>query len=212
MPSLDDLLQSGAPPVIAILRGLERHEASDVGAALVGAGIRIIEVPLNSPDPLETIAALVAEFGDRALIGGGTVVDPAMIEPLAATGAKLLVAPNCNPAVIETGLAREMEVLPGVFTPTEAFTAVAAGARRLKLFPASSAPRSHVKALRDVLPRAIKLWAVGGVDAQNASDWLAAGAEGVAVGGCIYRPGAPAADVASRATELVDAVNSGLTS
>lgn len=211
MPSLDELLEGGTPPVIAILRGLRSHEARDIGAALVGAGIRIIEVPLNSPDPFDSISALVQEFGDQALIGGGTVVDPAMVEPLTRTGAKLLVAPNCNPAVIEAGVSRDMEVLPGVFTPSEAFTAVAAGARRLKLFPASSLPMNHVRALKDVLPPTAELWAVGGIDANNAFKWLAAGADGVAVGGCLYRPGASAADVARKAAELAAAFNPDLT-
>lgn len=209
MPNLDELLRGGAPPVIAILRGLRSHEARDIGAALVGAGIRIIEVPLNSPDPFDSIAALVEALGDQALIGGGTIVDPAMVEPLARTGAELLVSPNCNPAIIEAGLSRGMEVLPGVFTPSEAFSAVAAGAQRLKLFPASSLPQGHLKALTDVLPGAVKLWAVGGVDAGNASEWLAADAEGVAVGSCVYRPHASAADVGKRAAELVAALNSG---
>lgn len=206
MPGLDELLEGGAPPVIAILRGLRPDEAHEIGAALVEAGIRMIEVPLNSPDPLEGIARLARAFGDRALIGAGTVLDPAMVQPLADVGAKLLVAPNCNPAVIAAGLSHDMEVLPGVFTPSEAFAALAADARRLKLFPASSLPLSHVKALKDVLPGTVGVWAVGGVDAANAADWIASGAEGVAVGSCIYRPGAPAADVAARAGELVRAL------
>ena len=212
MPGLDELLEGGAPPVIAILRGLRPDEAHEIGAALVEAGIRMIEVPLNSPDPLEGIARLVRAFGDRALIGAGTVLDPAMVQPLADVGAKLLVAPNCNPAVIAAGLSRGMEVLPGVLTPSEAFAAIGAGARRLKLFPASSVPQSHVKALKDVLPGTVGVWAVGGVDAANAVDWIASGAEGVAVGSCIYRRGASAADVAARAGELVQALNAGLTS
>jgi 2-dehydro-3-deoxyphosphogalactonate aldolase len=202
MHNLDDLLGTGALPVIAILRGLEPERARAVGGALVDVGIRAIEVPLNSPRPLESIAILARTFGDRALIGAGTVVDPAMVEPLSAAGAKLLVAPNCDPATIAAGLSRGMEVLPGVMTPSEAFAAVAAGARRLKLFPAGSLPRSHVAALKDVLPRATGIWAVGGVTAQNAGAWLEAGVEGIAVGSAIYRPDNSAPEVARGATEL----------
>lgn len=212
MPSLDDLLEDGALPVIAILRGLKPDEAIDVGAAVIGAGIRAIEVPLNSPRPLESIALLADAFGDRALIGAGTVLDPTMIERVAAIGARLLVAPNCDPAVIGTGLARKMDVLPGVLTPGEAFAAIAAGAGRLKLFPASSVPMSHLKALKDVLPPSTGIWAVGGVDSSNAANWIKAGAEGVGAGSCVYRPGLTAPDVAARARELATAIKAGLTS
>lgn len=206
MPDLDELLATGTLPVIAILRGLDPEQALDIGAALVGAGIRAIEVPLNSPRPLESIAVLVRAFGDRALIGAGTVLDPAMVERLAAIGARLLVAPNCDPAVIRAGIAHRMDVLPGVLTPGEAFAAIAAGARRLKLFPASSVPLSHVKALKDVLPRSTGIWAVGGVDPANAAQWIEAGVEGVAVGSCVYRPTYTASEVAIR----VDALRSGI--
>lgn len=202
MPSLDELLEAGALPVIAILRGLAPEHALDIGAALVGAGIRAIEVPLNSPRPLESIALLAEAFGDRALIGAGTVLDPAMVAPLAAVGARLLVAPNCDPAVVSAGIAHRMDVLPGVLTPGEACAAIAAGARRLKLFPASSVRMSHVKALKDVLPQSTGIWAVGGVDPGNAAQWIEVGAEGVAVGSCVYRPGCSASDVATRAEEL----------
>jgi 2-dehydro-3-deoxyphosphogalactonate aldolase len=212
MPGLDELLETGALPVIAILRGLRPEEALDIGAALVGAGIRVIEVPLNSPDPLASIARLADAFGDQALIGAGTVLEPAMAERLCTAGARLLVAPNCDPTVIGAAVAHGMDVLPGVLAPSEAFAAVAAGARRLKLFPASSVPASHVKALKDVLPAATGIWAVGGVNPDNAANWIQAGAEGVAVGSCLYRPGAASSDVASRAAELAAALSSGLTS
>lgn len=202
MPSLDELLEAGALPVIAILRGLAPEQALEIGAALVDAGIRAIEVPLNSPRPLESIALLARAFGERALVGAGTVLDPATVAPLAEAGARLLVAPNCDPAVIGAGIARGMDVLPGVLTPGEAFAAVAAGARRLKLFPASSVPVSHLGALKDVLPPATGIWAVGGVDPGNAARWIEAGAQGVAVGGCVYRPGCTASDVAARAGDL----------
>ena len=211
MPNLDELLEAGALPVIAILRGLEPEEALDIGAALVGAGIRAIEVPLNSPRPLESIAILADAFGGQALIGAGTVLDPSAVKPLAAIGANLLVSPNCDPAVVGAGLAEGMEVLPGVLTPGEAFAAIAAGARRLKLFPASSVPVSHVRALKDVLPQSAGIWAVGGVDPHNVVRWLRAGVEGVAVGSCLYRAGAAAADITARADELASALRAGLT-
>jgi 2-dehydro-3-deoxyphosphogalactonate aldolase len=140
------------------------------------------------------------------------VLDPAIVEPLAAVRARLLVAPNGDPAVIGAGIACGMDVLPGVLTPGEALAAVAAGASRLKLFPASSVPMSHLKALKEVLPQATGIWAVGGVDSGNAADWIKAGAEGVAVGGRLYRPGASAPDVAAGAQELAAAIRAGLTS
>jgi 2-dehydro-3-deoxyphosphogalactonate aldolase len=212
MTSLDEILESGALPVIAILRGLTPEEALDIGAAVLQAGIRAIEVPLNSPRPLESIALLADAFGDRAVIGAGTVLDPAMVEPLAALRARLLVAPNCDPGVISAGIAHQMTVLPGVLTPGEAFAAVAAGARRLKLFPASSVPLSHVRALRDVLPQSTGIWAVGGINSDNAVQWIEAGAEGVAAGSCIYRPGYAATEVATRAEALRSRLVTGLVS
>jgi 2-dehydro-3-deoxyphosphogalactonate aldolase len=212
MTSLDEILESGALPVIAILRGLTPEEALDIGAAVLQAGIRAIEVPLNSPRPLESIALLADAFGDRAVIGAGTVLDPAMVEPLAALRARLLVAPNCDPAVISAGIAHQMTVLPGVLTPGEAFAAVGAGARRLKLFPASSVPLSHVRALRDVLPQSTGIWAVGGINSDNAVQWIEAGAEGVAAGSCIYRPGYAATEVATRAEALRSRLVTGLVS
>lgn len=206
MPSLDEILENGALPVIAILRGLMPGDALEIGAALVEAGIRAIEVPLNSPRPLESIALLVDAFGDRALVGAGTVLDSAAVGPLAALGARLLVAPNCDPAVIGAGIAHEMDVLPGVCTPGEALAAVAAGASRLKLFPASSVPTSHVKSLKDVLPQSIGIWAVGGVDPTNAVAWIEAGAEGVAVGSCVFRPDSTPSEVAIRAHSLASSM------
>jgi 2-dehydro-3-deoxyphosphogalactonate aldolase len=208
MPGLDEILEQGAPPVIAILRGLTPEQALDTGAALIGAGIRAIEVPLNSPRPLESIALLAKAFGERALIGAGTVLDPAVVEALAAAGARLLVAPNCDPATISAGLARGMDVLPGVLTPGEALAAVAAGARRLKLFPASSVPLSHLKAVQEVLPQSTGIWAVGGVGPDNAAQWLQAGAQGVGVGSGVFRPDSAAKDVALRASQLCLALRS----
>lgn len=208
MPKLDDLLGQGAAPAIAILRGLVPAEAAAVGAALVEAGVRMIEVPLNSPEPFASIATLQAEFGERALIGAGTVLDVAAVERLADTGAGLLVAPNTDARVISRGVALGLDIMPGFFTPSEALAAVEAGARRLKLFPASSARPGFVNAVRDVLPADVGIWAVGGVDAANARDWLAAGAEGVALGGALYRPGIDLAEIGRRARALIAALDS----
>jgi len=208
MPTLDRLLAAGAAPAIAILRGVKPVEALAVGAALVGAGVRMIEVPLNSPDPFASIAALQAEFGDDTLIGAGTVLDVAAVDRLAETGAGLLVAPNVDARVIARGVAIGLEVLPGFFTPSEAFVALEAGARHLKLFPALSAGPPHLKAMREVLPPDSGIWAVGGVDVTNARDWLDAGAEGVALGGALYRPGLEPAEIGRRAQALVAALNS----
>lgn len=207
MPTTDTLLAEGAPALVAILRGLSPAEAIPVAAALIDAGVRMIEVPLNSPDPFASIAAIHAAFGDRALIGAGTVLDIAAVDELAATGARLLVAPNTDPQVIARGLAHGMEVMPGCLTPSEAFVAIGAGARRLKLFPAGAMGPGYLKSLREVLPKAVGVWAVGGVDAGNAAEWLAAGAEGIAVGGSVYRPGDSAQTVGGKAASLICAMS-----
>jgi 2-dehydro-3-deoxyphosphogalactonate aldolase len=142
------------------------------------------------------------------LIGAGTVLDLAAVERLAETGAGLLVAPNTDARIIARGIELGLEVVPGVFTPSEAFAAIEAGARRLKLFPAFSAGPAHLMALREVLPEGTGIWAVGGVEPGNARDWLNAGAEGVALGGALYRPGLQPAEVRRRACALVEALNS----
>jgi len=208
MPALETLLKAGAPPAIAILRGVKPGEAAAIGAALVEAGVRMIEVPLNSPDPFASIGVLQKEFGRDALIGAGTVLDTDSVDRLAETGARLLVAPNTDARVIARGVAHGLEVLPGFFTPSEAFAAIAAGARRLKLFPAFSAGPPHLKAVREVLPEEIGIWAVGGVGAGNARDWLDVGAEGLALGGALYRPGIEPIEIGRRARALVAALSS----
>lgn len=206
MLTIDALLALKAPPLVAILRGIQPHEAIAIGAALVAAGVRLIEVPLNSPDPFASIAALQAEFGGTALIGAGTVLDLAAVEQLAATGARLMVTPNTNPTVIARAVELGLEPMPGFLTPTEAFAGLAAGARRIKLFPATVQGPSYLKALREVLPKSCGVWAVGGIGTDNAAEWIAAGAEGVAAGGSIYKPGMTAAEVGERARELVVAL------
>lgn len=201
--TIDELLRDGAPPVIAILRGVKPSEVVDVAAALVDAGIRIIEVPLNSPDSFASIGKTQARFGNRALIGAGTVLGCASVDRLAETGAGLLVAPNSDAQVISRGVALGLEVMPGFVTPSEAFAAIQAGARKLKLFPASATSPHYISAIRDVVPADVAIWAVGGVDVARVNDWLAAGAEGVAIGGALYQPGRSPADVGAVAAKII---------
>ncbi|PTQ13091.1 2-dehydro-3-deoxy-6-phosphogalactonate aldolase [Sphingomonas oleivorans] len=202
---IDELLATGTPPVVAILRGIRPEEVVAVGQALVAAGIRLIEVPLNSPDPLDSIALLAESCGSEALVGAGTVLDPASVDAVAGVGGRLLVTPNINAAVIARAVEKGMEPLPGFITPSEAFTAISAGATRLKLFPAASLGPAYLKAVREILPAHVKSWAVGGTGAANLGDWLAAGAEGIGVGGALYRPGDTAALVGERGRQLVEA-------
>lgn len=199
------LLASGAPPVMAILRGLTPPQAPAVGAALVAAGLRFIEVPLNSPDPFDSIGALQAAHGDVACIGAGTVLDVPAVDRLAPTGARILVSPNVDAAVIARAVSAGLDAMPGFLTPTEAFVAIAAGARRLKVFPSASFGPAYVRALREVLPRDVALWAVGGTGANNLHEWLAAGCEGIGVGSALYRAGDAPALVGERARALVTA-------
>lgn len=204
--TIDELLGDGAPAVIAILRGVKPGEVVGIGAALVEAGIRIIEVPLKSPDPFASIAALQREFGGRALIGAGTVLDAASVDRLADTGAGLLVAPNVDPQVIGHGVERALEVIPGFLSPSEAFVALEAGARKLKLFPAFAQSPAYIAAVRDVLPTDVGMWAVGGVDAETIAQWLAAGAEGVALGSALYKPGRSPDEVRVAAERVLTAL------
>ena len=202
--TVDAILAEGAPPVVAILRGLTPAEAEGVAGALVDAGIRLIEVPLNSPDPFESIGIIQRAFGDRALIGAGTVLDLPDVDRLAALSARLMVTPNINPPLIAHAVEQGLEVMPGFLTPTEALAAIRAGARRLKLFPASAMGPGYLKAVREIVPQTVKLWAVGGTGAENIAQWLANGAEGIGVGGALYRPGDETALVGKRARALVE--------
>lgn len=195
----------GRLPLVAILRGLEPERAVAVGEALVEAGFDIIEVPLNSPDPLASIAALVEALGPRALVGAGTVLAEAEVDALAAIGAGLVVSPNGNPAVIRRTAALGMVSLPGVFTPTEMFAALEAGASGLKLFPAEAASPAVIKAVRAVLPPQVPLFAVGGISAANMGDYLAAGATGFGIGGSLFKPGKPLGEIAADARAIVAA-------
>lgn len=191
--------------LIAILRGIEPAEAVAVAGALVDAGFTRIEVPLNSPDPINSIGKMVDAFGDRALIGAGTVLNVDQVDAVAATGAKLIVSPNTNAAVIERTRALGLLSYPGVMTPTECFAAIDAGATGLKLFPADLVGVAGVKAFRAVLPAEMKLYAVGGVANDNLSVWRAAGVTGFGIGSSLYKAGRSVDDVFAIAQQLVAA-------
>lgn len=201
------MTNAAPPPIVAILRGVKPDEILDIAAALVAAGIKGIEVPLNSPDPLASIEKLCDAFGDQALCGAGTVLSPQAVDEVAGAGGKLIVTPNTDPEVIARAVERKLVAMPGFATPSEAFAAVKAGAKALKLYPASSFGPGHIKAVKDVLPKDILVYAVGGVGAANLEPWRTAGVAGIGVGGELYRPGYTAKEVGERAAALVAAWN-----
>ncbi|MCC2610554.1 2-dehydro-3-deoxy-6-phosphogalactonate aldolase [Neorhizobium petrolearium] len=192
--------------LVAILRGIKPEEAESVGEVLIAAGWRIIEVPLNSPEPLKSIERLVKRFGDKALIGAGTVLTPAQVTDVAATGAKVIISPNANPAVIKAARAAGMVSLPGVATPTEAFAAIEAGATGIKAFPAEAIPPLIIKAWKAVLPKEIPVLAVGGVTPENMPAYVQAGAAGFGIGSSLYKPGTDIASVAEKARKFIEAM------
>lgn len=193
-------------PLIAILRGIRAHEAEAIGDALDEAGISIIEVPLNSPDPLISIARLAARFGTRKLIGAGTVMRPAEVADIHSAGGRLIVTPHSQADIVRAAAARGMHACPGFFTPTEAFAMLEAGAAALKLFPSEAASPAVLRALRAVLPSGSRIIPVGGVDAGNIPAWAAAGAAGYGIGSAIYKPGDTPATVGAKARALVSAL------
>lgn len=194
---------ANVPPLVAILRGIRPAEVAGVTAALTRAGIRIIEVPQNAPDALASLRELAAAAGEDVLVGAGTVLEPSAVDDVAGAGARFIVAPNTDLAVIARALACGLDPLPGVMTPSEAFAALGAGARHLKLFPAASLGPGYLRALGEVLPGAARVWAVGGVSTENLGGWLDAGAFGAALGSALYRPGRGPEDVHHRAAALV---------
>lgn len=202
-PALHAALQ--ALPLVAILRGITPAEAVPVGQVLVDAGFRILEVPLNSPEPLASIAALAQAF-PQALVGAGTVTTPAQVAEVAAAGGRLVVSPHTDIDLLYEAADLSLVSLPGVATPTEALAALAAGAHGLKLFPAEMLPPAVVKALRAVLPPAVPLLPVGGITPDNLGAYWRAGAAGLGIGSALYSPGAALAQVQASAQAFVAAL------
>jgi len=198
-------------PLVAILRGVRPEEVLEIGGVLIAAGFSILEVPLNSPQPIESIARLARTFGGEALVGAGTVRRGSEVDAVAEAGGRLIVTPHADAAVVRRAKERGLLAVPGFFTPAEAFAMIDAGADGLKLFPAEAASPAVLKAIRAVLPPEMPVLPVGGIDAASLVDWLAAGARGFGVGSALYKPGLSAAEVATRARVLMAALpkNSG---
>lgn len=195
-------------PLIAILRGAKPDEVEAIGDALVDAGFTLIEVPMNSPDPLDSIARLARRFEGRAVIGAGTVLTEGQVEQVRTVGGTMIISPNANPRVIAASAEAGLVSLPGVVTPTEAFAAIEAGATALKLFPAEGSSPGILKAMRAVLPKDMRLLPVGGIAPDNMGPWREAGAAGFGLGSALYKPGFTAADVSERAKAFVAALAS----
>lgn len=203
--TLDEAL--AATPVVAILRGVTPDTVVGVGEALLAAGIAVIEVPLNSPEPIESIRRLAGALRGRAVCGAGTVLSEADVDAVADVGGEIIVTPNTDAGVIRRSLARGMVAMPGFATPTEAFTAYAAGARRLKLFPAATYGPGHLRQIKAVLPRDASVLAVGGVKPETMAEWIAAGIEGFGIGSELYRPGQSPDETSRKAQEVMAALS-----
>jgi len=201
--TLDEALARS--PIVAILRGVRPEEVLDIAEALFGAGVLAVEVPLNSPEPFESVRRLAEAFGTRMACGSGTVLNAADVEQSAEAGARLIVAPNTDTAVIRRAVELGLDPAPGFATASEAFAAIGAGARHLKLFPAATYGPGHLRQLKAVLPPDVVVWAVGGVGAGDLKPWWDAGARGFGIGSEIYKPGQTAAETAAKAAALVDA-------
>jgi 2-dehydro-3-deoxyphosphogalactonate aldolase len=194
-------------PLVAIIRGVTPAEAGDIAQALFDGGIGIIEVPLNSPDPMASIRTIADALGERALVGAGTVLTRDDVARVKDAGGRLIVSPNTNPAVIRAAVEAGMVSLPGGFTPSEMFAALESGAHALKLFPAEAASPKVVKSLRAVLPKDVPLLVVGGVTPESVGGWMEAGANGFGLGGGLYRPGQSPQETLDKARAYVAAVN-----
>lgn len=198
-----------ACPLVAILRGIRPHEVDAVGDVLVGAGLRVIEVPLNSPDPLDSIGRLARRHGATVLVGAGTVRRTAEVDAVAAAGGRLMVTPHADPALVRHAKAAGLQTAPGFFTPAEAFALLDAGADALKLFPAEGGSPAMLKSLRAILPPGTLVLPVGGMDPATIPAWRDAGAEGFGIGSALYKPGDSPADVAAKAERLLRALAPG---
>lgn len=209
MPGLNAFRDAlAACRLVAILRGIAPDEVRDIGEALIDSGFTIIEVPLNSPRPFESIERLANCAGERAVIGAGTVIAPADVARVRNAGGRIVVAPNCDQAVIRSAARAGLAVIPGFLTPTEAFAAISAGASALKLFPAEAANPAVLRAHRAVLPKDVPLLVVGGVTPETVPAWLAAGADGFGLGSALYRPGSTAVQVRTAAAAFLQSVRS----
>ncbi|KQN82861.1 2-dehydro-3-deoxy-6-phosphogalactonate aldolase [Sphingomonas sp. Leaf67] len=194
-------------PLVAILRGVQPHEVEAIGDALIDAGFALVEVPLNSPDPYESITRLSKKLDGYAAVGAGTVLSVEQVDRVEAAGGTLIISPNANPAVISAAAERGLVAMPGIATPTEAFAALEAGAAALKLFPAEAASPAAMKAMRAVLPRDVRMLPVGGIVPSVLVDWHKAGAAGYGLGSALYVPGMDAETVGERARAFVAAWN-----
>lgn len=192
-------------PVVAILRGVRPDEVLDHAQVLYDAGVRGIETPLNSPEPIESIRRLAEAWGDRMVVGGGTVLSVARVDDVAQAGGRIIVAPNTEPDVVRRAVALGLDPAPGFATATEAFLALQAGARHLKLFPAATYGPGHLKQLKAVLPPEAVVWAVGGVGPDSMADWWAAGARAFGLGGEIYRANQSVQETKEKAARVVAA-------
>ncbi len=201
MTRFDELIQD--LPLIAILRGLQTEMAVPVASVLIEAGFRVIEVPLNSPDPFKTIDLLAQEFGADVMIGAGTVLEPAQVRQVQERGGDLIVMPHSDTSVITEAVARDLTCVPGVATPTEAFAALSAGAAGLKLFPAEGLPPAVLKAWRAVLPRETSLFPVGGISPDTMAPYLDAGATGFGLGSALFKPDMPVSEIEKNARAFV---------
>ena len=193
-------------PLIAIIRGITPDEAEAMGTAIFEGGIRIVEVPLNSPDPLKSIERLASLLGDRALVGAGTVLRAEQVQQVKDVGGRIIVSPDTNVEVISAAAASGLVSSPGYFTPSEAFTALRAGAHALKLFPAEASSPAVLKAQLAVIPRDVPVMVVGGVQPDNMHPWLDAGASGFGLGGGLYKPGQSAEETLQKARAYVAGV------
>jgi 2-dehydro-3-deoxyphosphogalactonate aldolase len=201
--TLDDALSEC--PVVAIVRGVKPDEVVDHALALYSAGVRAVEVPLNSPDPLESIRRLDDAFRGRMALGAGTVLTTKDVDAVAQAGGRIIVSPNTSSEIIRRAVEMDLDPAPGFATATEAFAAIEAGARHLKLFPAATYGPAHLKQLKAVLPSVVRVWAVGGVGPDGLADWWAAGARAFGLGGELYRAGQSVGETAEKAARVVAA-------